>query len=51
MKELFYRKEILQIFQLITCLFIFRDLLGGILKIWLVSVYGAEAFNKGIIVR
>jgi hypothetical protein len=51
MKGSFCRKEILRIFKLITCLFIFGDLLGGILKMWLVSVNGAEAFNKGIIVR
>ncbi|MED1204616.1 VC0807 family protein [Heyndrickxia acidicola] len=49
MKPLFYRKEILRIFNLITSLFILRELLGGILKMWLVSEYGADAFNKGII--
>ena len=51
MKELFYQKKILLIFNLITFGFAFRDILLATIKIWLVSEYGVDAFDKGIVIR
>ena len=51
MKELFYQRKILLIFNLITLGFAFRDILLATIKIWLVSEYGVDAFDKGIVIR
>ncbi|WP_301538650.1 VC0807 family protein [Bacillus sp. THAF10] len=51
MKEIFYQKRILNIFKLITFVFAFRDILLASIKWWLISTYGIESFDKGLVLR
>ncbi|MFJ8260813.1 VC0807 family protein [Rummeliibacillus sp. NPDC094406] len=51
MKKLFFQKKILQIFKWITFGFAFKDILLATIKIWLISKYGVDAFDKGIVIR
>lgn len=50
-KKLFYQKKILFMFKLITFTFALRDILLASIKIGLITYYGVEAFDKGIIIR
>ncbi|KUP08337.1 membrane protein [Bacillus coahuilensis m2-6] len=50
-KRLFYQRELLLIFQLITLIFALRSgVLAGV-KAWLIIEYGVDAFDKGIWLR
>ncbi|MCA1054334.1 hypothetical protein LCM10_04985 [Rossellomorea aquimaris] len=51
MRTIFYQKRILNLFKLITFGFAFRDILLASIKVWLISEYGVEAFDKGLILR
>lgn len=51
MKELFFQKKILLIFKWITFGFAFKDILLSTIKVWLISNYGVDAFDKGIVIR
>ncbi|MGG0658657.1 VC0807 family protein [Rummeliibacillus pycnus] len=51
MKGLFFQKRILIIFKWITFGFAFKDILLATIKIWLISEYGVDAFDKGIVIR
>ncbi|MBM7691349.1 hypothetical protein JOC77_000754 [Peribacillus deserti] len=50
-KQLFYQPKPLLVFKLITMAFALRDIILGIVKIWLITEYGVEAFDKGIFLR
>ncbi|OEH91069.1 VC0807 family protein [Bacillus solimangrovi] len=50
-KHLFYQKTIFILFQFVTLLFALRSGLLAAIKVWLISEYGVEAFDKGIIVK
>lgn len=50
-KRLFYKKKLLRIFNWIVVAFAFQDVLLATIKAWLITEYGVEAFDKGIILR
>ncbi|WP_409299028.1 VC0807 family protein [Peribacillus sp. SCS-26] len=50
-KELFYRKKPLLVFKWITLAFAMRDIVLGVVKIYLIKEYGVDAFDKGILLR
>ncbi|MFG6149915.1 VC0807 family protein [Halobacillus sp. B23F22_1] len=50
-KRLFYQKKIYRIFAWIVVGFAFQDIILATIKAWLISAYGVEAFDKGIIIR
>ncbi|MFC7322753.1 VC0807 family protein [Halobacillus campisalis] len=50
-KRLFYQKKIYRIFSWIVAGFAFQNILSATLKAWLITEYGVEAFDKGIILR
>ncbi|GGF25639.1 hypothetical protein GCM10010954_25670 [Halobacillus andaensis] len=50
-KRLFYQKKIYRIFAWIVVGFALQDIILATLKAWLISAYGVEAFDKGIIIR
>jgi len=51
MKELFYSKRILSIFNWITAGIALKFIILAAVKTWLIQQYGVEAFDKGIILR
>ncbi|MYL42946.1 VC0807 family protein [Virgibacillus salexigens] len=51
MKKIFYEKRFYMIFNLITFGFAMREVILGIIKVRLISAYGIEAFDKGLIIR
>ncbi|WP_397538664.1 VC0807 family protein [Rummeliibacillus pycnus] len=51
MKKQFFQKKILLIFKWITFGFAIKNILLSTIKIWLISKYGVDAFDKGIIIR
>lgn len=51
LKEKFYERKVLLAFKLITLVFAMRDIILASIKIWLITKYGVEAFDKGIILR
>jgi hypothetical protein len=51
LRELFMSKKLFNVFQLITLGFAVRDIVLASLKVWLITKYGVEAFDKGIILR
>lgn len=50
-KDIFYQKNIFQVFQWITLLFAFREVVFSLIRIYLIRTYGVEAFDHGIIYR
>ncbi|QAS52011.1 VC0807 family protein [Halobacillus litoralis] len=50
-KKLFYKKELLRWFNLIVVAYIFQNVVLASVKVWLISEFGVEAFDKGIIIR
>ncbi|MED4971326.1 VC0807 family protein [Parageobacillus toebii] len=51
MKQRFFQKDVLSLFQWITLAFALRDLLLAAIKAWLIVRYGVEAFDKARILR
>lgn len=49
MKDLFYRGKTLRVFNVITLIFCFRELVLAVTRIILVSRFGVDAYDEGII--
>lgn len=49
MKDLFYRGKTLRVFNVITLIFCFRELALAVTRIILVSRFGVDAYDEGII--
>jgi hypothetical protein len=47
----FNQRKILNVFQLITFAFALRGIILALIKTWLITKYGVEAFDQAIIVR
>ncbi|CAH0347439.1 VC0807 family protein [Bacillus sp. CECT 9360] len=50
-KDIFYQKHIFQVFQGITLLFAFKEVVFSMIRVFLIQRYGVEAFDHGIIYR
>lgn len=50
-RRLFHKKKIYKLFNLIVIAFAFQDILLATIKAWLITEYGVEAFDKGLILR
>ncbi|WP_345240195.1 VC0807 family protein [Pontibacillus salipaludis] len=51
LKAKFMQKKVFVVFQLITFVFVFRELVFAGWKAWLVMQYGVEAFDQALILR
>ncbi|MCD5324713.1 MULTISPECIES: VC0807 family protein [Pontibacillus] len=47
----FMQKKVFFVFQLITFVFVFRELVFAGWKAWLIGQYGVEAFDQAIVIR
>ncbi|KGP90741.1 membrane protein [Pontibacillus chungwhensis BH030062] len=51
LKAKFMQKKVFFVFQLITFVFVFRELVFAGWKAWLVTQYGVEAFDQALVLR
>ncbi|QST00796.1 hypothetical protein IMZ31_04260 [Pontibacillus sp. ALD_SL1] len=51
LKAKFMQKKVFFVFQLITFVFVFRELVFAGWKAWLVTQYGIEAFDQALVLR